>query len=442
MTDATMPNLARRRLLVGTAAHNTHVQNMVRALYEADALYAYFSGGVDVWHGPTLKRMRTLIGGVPQLDRELSRRAVSGIPEGFVRPRWRWELPRALAGRLTSAPGVEDWLWERGEHDLSRRCADAMREPGVDGFFGVEHGALDAVRAAKSLGKSAVVAFLSPHGATRARWVDSEFLRHPELSTSALTGGDALSIERDARRDEEARLADWIVSGSSFTTRSLVDSGIPAPKIVTVPLGGPDPAPASALPAAPPAVQRFIYAGPISVRKGAHYLLRAWRSIAAPGVELHFYGKCLLPDAVIAHATSAPGGDRLIFHGSVPASRLREAYLGASLLVLPTLCDGFGQVVSDALACGLPVITTHNAGAADAIDEGTTGFVIPPADEAALAERLAWCATHRDELFAMRACALSRAAHWTWADFRRTFAGALTNALDAPVTEPGVGALA
>lgn len=431
-----------RRLLVGTAAHNTHVQNMVRALYEADALYAYFSGGVDVWHGPTLKRMRTLIGGVPQLDRELSRRAVSGIPEGFVHARWRWELPRAIAGRLTSGSGVEDWLWEQGEHDLSRRCADAMREPGVGGFFGVEHGALDAMTAAKALGKPAIVAFLSPHGATRARWVDNEFVRHPELCTSQLTGGDALSIERDARRDEEARLADWIVSGSSFTTRSLVESGIPAAKILTVPLGGPDPAPAPMLPSAPPAVQRFIYAGPISVRKGAHYLLRAWRSITAPNVELHFYGKCLLPERIIADAQAAPGGDRLVFHGSVPASALRSVYLNASLLVLPTLCDGFGQVVSDALACGLPVITTQNAGAADAVDDGRTGFVIPPADEAALAERLSWGTSHRDDLFAMRALVLSRAASWTWAEFRRTFADTLLAALDAPAAEPRMSALA
>lgn len=434
--------LARRRLLVGTAAHNTHVQNMVRALYEADALYAYFSGGVDVWHGPTLKTVRNLIGGVPQLDRELSRRAVSGIPEGFVRARWRWELPRAIAGRLTSAHGVEDWFWERGEHDLSRRCADAMRDPAAGGFFGVEHGALDAMKAAKALGKPAVVAFLSPHGATRARWVDSEFVRHPELRTSSLSGGDALSIERDARRDEEARLADWIVSGSSFTTRSLVESGISATKIVTVPLGGPDPVNASALPAVPSAVQRFIYAGPVSVRKGAHYLLAAWRSIAASTAELHFYGKCLLPAGVIAEARSAPGGDRLVFHGSVPASTLRNVYLNASALVLPTLCDGFGQVVSDALACGLPVITTHNAGAADAVDEGATGFVIPAGDAAALADRLSWCVSHRDELFAMRPRALARAANWTWAEFRRTFGVKLLDALDAPAAETRVSALA
>src|SRR5262249_10920018 len=123
-------------------------------------------------------------------------------------------------------------------------------------------------------------------------------------------------------------------------------------------------------------------------------------------------------------------------------STLRQVYLDASVLVLPTLCDGFGQVVSDALACGLPVVTTHNAGAADAIEEGATGFLIPPADEAALAERLARCASHRVELLALRARTLARAAAGTGADFRRSLGTKVACALDQPVAEPRVGALA
>lgn len=433
----------RRRLLVGTSAHNPHVQNMVRALYERDSLYAYFSGGVDVWHGATLKRVRRWVGhGLPGLGRELSRRAVCGIPEDFVRSRWRWELPRTIAGRFSAGMRVEDWLWERGEHDLDRLCASVIHDPEVGGFFGVEHGALAAIKSAQYLAKPALVAFLSPHHRTRERWVDAEFDRQPELGTPGRARLDDLSDERDARRDDEAMLADWVVSGSSFTTRSLVDAGIAPNKILTIPLGGPDPVPCSLLPPSPPPTTRFIYVGPVSVRKGAHYLLRAWRQMTTKGVELHFYGKPLLPDALLAEAKAGIGGDRLIFHGSVPAVTLSRAYLDASVLVLPTLCDGFGQVVSDALAHGLPVITTENAGAADCIEHGTNGFVIPPADENALAECLSWCASHPRELWAMRAPSLSRAATWTWAHFRRAFASEIQGAVDQPATAPELMALA
>ena len=422
----------RRRLLVGTSAHNSHVQNMVRALYETGSLYAYFSGGVDVWHGSTIRRVRELVGnGLPPLGRELSRRAVCGIPDDLVRSRWRWELPRVIAGRFSAAMRVEDWLWERGEHDLDRLCASVLRESEVGGFFGVEHGALAAIKAAQGLGKPAVLAFLSPHHRTRERWVDAEFDRQPELGTPGRARLDHLSDERDARRDDEAALADWVVSGSSFTTRSLVDAGIGPDRILTIPLGGPEPVPASSLPPAPPRTMRFIYVGPVSVRKGAHYLLRAWRQMTARGVELHFYGKPLLPDALLAEAQAGPGGDRIVIHGSVPASTLSQVYLDASLLVLPTLCDGFGQVVSDALAHGLPVLTTENAGAADCVEHGKNGFVIPPADETALAECLSWCASHPQDLWHMRSHALSRASVWTWAHFRRAFAASVHGAVDA-----------
>ncbi len=431
------------QLLVGTAAHNSHVQNMVKALYETGGLYAYFSGGVDVWHGPAWKRVRQWIGsGVPTIERELSRRAVHGIPETLIWPRWRWELPRAIAGRFPSALRVEDWLWERGEHDLDRRCAGMLACPDVDGFFGVEHGALHAIREAHSVSKPAVVAFLSPHRQTRARWVDSEFDRHPEFGARSRSRLDDLGVDRDARRDDEAREAEWIVSGSSFTTRSLIDAGLTADKILTIPLGGPDPTPVSDLPDAAPKTRRLIYVGPVSVRKGAHYLLRAWRRAAGANIEMHFYGKVLLPARLIADALSAPGGDRLFFHGSVPASTLGGIYSQASLLVLPTLCDGFGQVVSDALAHGLPVLTTTNAGAADCIDSEAVGFVIPPADEDAIAARLAWCGDHPQHLFEMRRAALARAAAWTWGHFRRQFAADVYAALDRTIAQSRPRALA
>ena len=432
-----------RQLLVGTAAHNSHVQNMVRALYDAGALYGYFSAGVDVWHGPATREARRWVGSrMPQLDRELSRRAVDAVPEELVHPRWRWELLRVAAGRIAPASRVEDWLWERGERDLDRLCARIVRRVDVGGFFGVEHGSLEAIATARSLGKPTIVAFLSPHRMTRARWVDAEFARHPELGTATRRKLDDLGEARDARRDEEARLADWIVSGSSFTTRSLVDAGFPDKKILTVPLGGPEPVPEAVMPARRPDTLRFIYAGPVSVRKGAHYLLQAWASAAPSQAELHFYGKPLLPEQMLAAAKAAPGGDRVFFHGSVPARVLGQIYLDGSLLMLPTLCDGFGQVVSDALAHGLPVLTTANAGAADCIEAGVSGFVIPPANADAIAERLTWCAAHRDDLFAMRRAALARAGAWTWVDFRKQFAAKVCAAMNATIAAAEQHALA
>jgi glycosyltransferase involved in cell wall biosynthesis len=419
--------------LLGTAAYNMHVQQIGRALHEAGALAAYVTAGVDSYRNPVVRRARQLVGRqLPFVDRELRRRSVSELPPELIHTRWWWELPRVVAGRLRSV-ALEDWIWERAEFALDAHCARLLARDTFGAYFGVEHGALASLQAARRLNKPAVVAFLSPHHRTLEQWVGSEFDSHPELYSRGQARIATLAARRDARRDEELAEADWIVTGSSFTTRSLVDVGVPARKILTIPLGGPVPITPDRLPAARSKAVRFVYVGPVSVRKGAHYLLKAWSQVARPGVELHLYGKVLLPDRMIAEARASRGADQLFVHGSVPGRELPNVYLQSSVLVLPTLCDGFGQVISDALAHGLPVITTSNAGAADLVECGRCGFVIPPADAAALANTMQWCADRPDDLFAMRNIALGAAAKWTWFEFRRHFAELVLGAVGVAV---------
>jgi glycosyltransferase involved in cell wall biosynthesis len=363
------------------------------------------------------------------VNRQLARRAIREVPSERVHPRWGWDLARTLAAMSGAGAGLQDELWERAEHSLDRYCARVLADPAVDGFLGVEFGALSALTEARRQSKVGLVAFLSPHHATRRRWLEPELDAWPQAQTPTDRKLAALSVARDARRDEEAAMADWIITGSSFTSKSLVDAGHPAAKMLTIPLGGPPPVPVSALPNRPAGVTRVVFAGSVALHKGAHHLIEAWQRLAPRGAELHFYGKVLLPQAMIEAVRRKTAGSSIAFHGLIPASDLRAAYLDASVLVLPTLADGFGQVVADALAHGLPVITTTNAGAADRITPGVSGFVVPPANVAALADRLAWCLDHPADLFAMREAALAEAGRWTWADFRRTFIARMATAL-------------
>jgi glycosyltransferase involved in cell wall biosynthesis len=417
------------KFLFGTVAYHQHAQNIARALYEADALYAYASTGVDPAAGSSRGLRAFVSTRWPRLDRELSKRAVTEVPSSLVRARWRWEIPRVLGSRLRWDERLVDWCWERGELDFDRACAAQVPNPGIGGFLGVEYSALASLETARRFGKPAVLAFFSPHYATFARWVEPEYERFPQLKTRSQDYFARVTPYRNERRDREASIADWLVTNSAFTTESLAVAGYPREKILTVALGGPPPVHADRLPATRPAVTRFLYVGPASIRKGAHYLLRTWRRVAGPDTELHFYGSMQLPDALRREAESAAGGSSIHFHGSVPSVELGTAYLQSSVLVLPTLCDGFGMVVTEALAHGLPVITTRNAGAADVIAQSGNGFVIPAADEDALAETMSWVADHPTDIFDMRSTALASAARWTWNEFRVR----LVDALDASV---------
>jgi glycosyltransferase involved in cell wall biosynthesis len=166
---------------------------------------------------------------------------------------------------------------------------------------------------------------------------------------------------------------------------------------------------------------QVLFAGHVSVRKGGHLLLQAWQRLAPrAGAELWLAGPWLLPERI---GKALPPSVRAL--GSLPQAELFRAYASASVLVFPTLLDGFGMVAAEALAHGLPVITTDRAGAADLITEGQNGFVLPAGDVDALSQRLEWCLSHPVELFAMREAAEQRARSNQWSDYRASLLATL-----------------
>jgi glycosyltransferase involved in cell wall biosynthesis len=173
-----------------------------------------------------------------------------------------------------------------------------------------------------------------------------------------------------------------------------------------------------------------------SLGKGA-LLVEAWRLLrAGDNAQLHVYGQPQLSARL--RASAAEG---LVFHGSVPKPVLFDAYRSADVLVFPTLSDGFGMVVAEAMAHGLPVITTHQAGAADLVSPDN-GLVVPAADAQALAHALRWCLDNRDRLHAMRLHALETARCRQWPDFRRDLIAALEKGLRRAGYRPAFSGLA
>jgi glycosyltransferase involved in cell wall biosynthesis len=72
-------------------------------------------------------------------------------------------------------------------------------------------------------------------------------------------------------------------------------------------------------------------------------------------------------------------------------------------------------VQQEALACGLPIIVTANAGGEDLVVEGETGFLVPVRSPVVIAEKIAWLADHRKTLeISMRPACRAKAAEYTW----------------------------
>src|SRR6185369_12893033 len=109
-------------------------------------------------------------------------------------------------------------------------------------------------------------------------------------------------------------------------------------------------------------------------------------------------------------------GDRIEVVSHVPRASMPDVYRRADVLVLPTLFEGSAITVFEALACGLPVITTDHAGSV--VRDGVEGFVVPVRDAETLAARIDQLASDRTLRADMAAAAWRRAREYPWSAYR------------------------
>jgi glycosyltransferase involved in cell wall biosynthesis len=357
------------------------------------------------------------------LARQLRRRAAVDIPaRKVVAYPWR-ELCRQAASRLDRSRVVTDRVWEWAETGFDRWVArHALR--GATAVYGYEHACRSSLEEGKRRGLLCIYDVPAPEHEFTHRLLEREAERYPELCDSYRqhVRQRPLHLRRTERRHREWQAADLVVAASAFTRDSY--STYPQPeKTRVVPYGAP-----------PPDVRgadggsrgegplRVLWAGTFSARKGAHYLIDAWRRAGLSDREavLDQHGAVTLPPGMLARA---PAGFR--FRGSLPREELFDAYRAADVFVFPTLCDGFGMVVTEAFSRGLPVLTTRNAGAADLVRPGENGLLVRAGDADDLATALRWCVANREQLQAMRPAALATAAGWQWADYRAALRSAV-----------------
>jgi glycosyltransferase involved in cell wall biosynthesis len=151
--------------------------------------------------------------------------------------------------------------------------------------------------------------------------------------------------------------------------------------------------------------------GTHDLRKGTPYLLEAWKRAAIPDAELHLVGPLRLAKTFLD-----PYAGLFRHWPHLPKSELGARYAGADLLAFPTLGDGFGLVIQEAMCCGTPVVTTPCGGGPECITDDEDGWLIPPRDIDALVDRLRAAAADRDRVFAIGQAARARAERWTWHD--------------------------
>lgn len=393
------------------AAHPTG-NAFARALAEglaAAGLLAEFHTCLD-WPEHEAGPLRLL---PPALRREAARRRLPAQVKPLARLHPARELVRLLGPRIglsaltrrEAGPCSVDGVYRALDRAVAARLA---RVPGTRGVYLYEDGAATAFAAARARGLRRFYDLPIGHWRAARRILGEEAERSPEWA--ATLQGLADSPAKLARKDEELALADTVFVASSFTRDTLAEAPTAPSDVVVAPYGAPPP-PAGLAPArrARGEPLRVLFVGSLGQRKGLRYLLDAMPALG-PGFELTLVGfppsvRCDPLAAALRRHRHLPS----LPHGQILAEMSRH-----HVFVFPSLFEGFGLVLLEAMACGLPVVATPHTAAPDLITDGREGFLVPIRDSAAIAEKLAALADDEDRRAAMSSAARATAAVFSW----------------------------
>lgn len=239
-----------------------------------------------------------------------------------------------------------------------------------------------------------------------------EYNRETMIEEADLVGDYAETLQgaeyepqRWRQLEAEVASADYILTYCGFHRESFLKAGVPAERLLTHPLGvnttlfRPLPRPSDG-------VFRVLFSGQITQRKGISYLVEGFRLAAIPQSELVMIGRPVGPTDPWIRAE----GVRHI--PAVRRSQLPNLYAMGDVYVMPSLLEGFNLTAMEAMAMGLPTITTPNT--FDAVTDGVDGFVVPVRDPDSIANRLRWIYENPDEAAGIGAAARSTAERYTW----------------------------
>jgi len=302
----------------------------------------------------------------------------------------------AIADRLLSE--------KAGEVALRRRAPLIAYSYYADAAFRMMEGA----------GLPRVLFQVHPNGKYLRELFRHEIEKVPEAKASLMEETEMSPLF--AHNDETFALADATICASSFTKQSLAAAGSVAPAHV---VGyGVDLDLFSARTASPAAGPLTIgFVGALSQRKGARYLLAALAALPKGVARLIIYTRAAVDHDLIRGFEAVDVEVR----GGLSDAALAADLKRCDLVALPSIAEGFGLVILEAMACGVPVLCTTSTGGADFITHRQNGLLIGPGSVEAIARELDWALAHRDELFQLGQAARAEAEKHTWAEYRRKF---------------------
>jgi starch synthase len=275
----------------------------------------------------------------------------------------------------------------------------ARNLPSCDLYVGMSGSALQAGKKAHQQG----AAYICDRGSAHINVQNQLLYAEHELWDMPFVGIDPRTILRE---EAEYAEADMITVPSTFAYRTFVKQGVSAEKLRLLPYGVDV---SRFKQVAEPALGRFdiLFVGAMSLQKGIQYLVQAYQQINHPNKSLTFVGTHSQELIEMLKIRNFWPDDAKVL-GHVPQNELKNFMSRSHVLVLPSVQDGFGMVMAQAMACACPIVASCNTGGEDLFSDDEEGYIVPIRDVNALAERLQQLADNPKQRAAMGKLALAR----------------------------------
>jgi glycosyltransferase involved in cell wall biosynthesis len=366
------------KILVSHPTLNANSKNLLNELLNNTLLFKLFTS-IAIFPGQFL----FMLGCNPKL-KDLKRRSLNKTWQPYTQSKSFFEFGRLLASKLHLDYLVQhekgffciDKVYQKHDKWVANSLAKAKKE-GLVGVYAYEDGALATFIKAKKLGLYCIYDLPIGYWKSARLLMQEEFDVNPDWSIT-LTGFNDSQSKLD-KKDKELGLADVVFVASSFTKKTLEEYSGNLPEIKVIPYGFPEVKQKKEYQPLFNRKLKVLFVGGLSQRKGLSYLFESVEGLQNK-VELTIVGhKAVAACDVLNLALEKHKWIESLSHNQVLAC-MREH----DVFVFPSLFEGFGLVITEAMSQGIPVITTDRTAGPDIITNDENGWIVPSGSSKAI----------------------------------------------------------
>jgi len=356
----------------------------------------------------------------------LPRRGHPELPRRYVTSHPTREIIRLAATHLPTGSwsgrrqGFVDWVARNFDKSTARAVLESDKavycyEDSAEATFGRAH----------KVGAMRIYELPTLHYRELRRIFESEISKEPEL------GAFLQSLREPAwkleRKDRELLSADIIVVPGRFVRQSIERFLKPTARILTAPYGSDLQVPSknwSSNDQSGPL--RLFFAGNLKPSKGVHVLFDALARIRPRDYHLTLAGRW---EPGFREWVSKKYSIDYDWLGQLPHDKVYEMCRQAHVFVFPSLAEGFGLVILEAMASGIPVVATDHTAGPEVIADGVDGWIVPAGNASALEASLETAMGDRARVAEMGVAARRKAEFWSWGRYRSELSTKVSDAL-------------